>query len=487
MKNLMEQDGQGGAPASAEAQGFTKALDWRSGTVIALAIPSAVVVTLGASIGALGALTALCLWTAATLVAIVQNRIFLELASMFPDRAGGVARFAIEGWRRRFAPFGALASFGYWMAWSFSLSVFAITVGSLAKAQWFADNTWSVRFAGHNVGLEHLLAIVAVVAVWAMNYFGVRNTARLNGVAGAMFMMGVAVLVIGAFASGSWSWSTMTWGSGLTVTGVSIWFYLTAWTTYGTEMVLSFGPEYKQPVRDTRRVLNSVGLVMLIVVILLPIAVGGSLSQGEVAANPQSFVVAMFTEVLGQGAWLGSVLMILALLMAMNAGTAAGGRALYGLARDGMTIRQLDHLNRWHVPGRSLTLDAVLNIAIILLVGSPLSILLAGNLGYLVAIILALFAFLLLRRDLPDHPRPHRLKRHWTYIAYACLALNLWVMGVGVGNPAASGYGGFKETAIGIGMLLLAIVLFAYRRVVQDGLPMAWTVEDSEEQAQRTW
>ncbi len=34
----------------------------------------------------------------------------------------------------------------------------------------------------------------------------------------------------------------------------------------------------------------------------------------------------------------------------MNTAT-ADGCALYGIARDDMTIKQLYHLNRWHVPG----------------------------------------------------------------------------------------------------------------------------------------
>ena len=39
------------------------------------------------------------------------------------------------------------------------------------------------------------------------------------------------------------------------------------------------------------------------------------------------------------------VILIAAFLLAMNAATADGGRALYGIARDHMTTRQLYHLN----------------------------------------------------------------------------------------------------------------------------------------------
>lgn len=208
----------------------------------------------------------------------------------------------------------------------------------------------------------------------------------------------------------------------------------------------------------------------------------GSLGEGTVGDNPYTYVVIFFTSVLGQGAWMGTVLMIVAMFMAMNAATADGGRALFGLAQDGMTLKQFSKLNRWNVPGRAMTLDAVLNIAIVLAVGSPLAILLAGNLGYLTATTLAVAAFLLLRKDLPKWPRPIRLRRVWIFVAVGCLALNTFVLAIGVTNPEASGYGGFQETAIGIGILLLSVVLYAFRRMVQDRLPMAWRIRDSEPQ-----
>ena len=41
--------------------------------------------------------------------------------------------------------------------------------------------------------------------------------------------------------------------------------------------------------------------------------------------------------------------------MAMNTATADGGRALYGIARDDMTIKWFHHLNRLTCPARGMT------------------------------------------------------------------------------------------------------------------------------------
>ena len=39
----------------------------------------------------------------------------------------------------------------------------------------------------------------------------------------------------------------------------------------------------------------------------------------------------------------------------MNTATADGSRALYGISQDGMTIRWLGKLNRYHVPANAMT------------------------------------------------------------------------------------------------------------------------------------
>ncbi|MFD6064324.1 amino acid permease, partial [Rhodococcus wratislaviensis] len=137
-------------------------------------------------------------------------------------------------------------------------------------------------------------------------------------------------------------------------------------------------------------------------------------------------------------------------------------------------IKQLDWVNRWGVPGRSLTLDVLLNATVMLLVGHPVSILLASNLGYLLSIILGLSAFILLRRDRPNRPRPIRRSNGWIPVVAVLVAFNVFITVIGVLNPELLGYGGARESVIAVAILLFSVVLYAYRRVVQDKLPMLW-------------
>ena len=62
------------------------------------------------------------------------------------------------------------------------------------------------------------------------------------------------------------------------------------------------------------------------------------------------------------------------LVLSMNTATMDGSRALYGIAKDGMTIRQLGTLNRFRVPALAMTIDALLNIVLITYFANPMEI-----------------------------------------------------------------------------------------------------------------
>ena len=115
-----------------------------------------------------------------------------------------------------------------------------------------------------------------------------------------------------------------------------------------------------------------------------------------------------------------------------------------------------------------MTIDMIVNLALIFFVATPLAILVAGNLGYMAAHFFAVAAFVLLRKDRPNWPRPIKLPSFWIPIAVLICALNALFIVVGASSASLSGYGGKKELWIGVGVLLFSVVLYVYRRVVQD-------------------
>jgi amino acid transporter len=461
------------AEAVVEERQLLKAMRWYDGFVVALANPGFLIGSLGFSIGVLGGWGAMFLWGISMFIGVLSNWIYSESAAMFPDKPGGISLYANEGWRRYFTFIGPIATFGYWFAWSSVLALFGIIIGSLIQAEWFPGSDWTFDTGPVDAGLPHVIAIVVIAIVWAINIFGIRPAVWMAYLTGALLMIPLFVFIALTYLTGDWASSNMEWNISDWKTAV-VWLYIMGWSAYGVETCAAFAPEYKDTIRDTTLALRSAALFSLAVYILLPLGVAGTVGQ-EAIANDASGIVYLiqgFTTVLGGGADIMVVLLIASLFISMNTATADGSRALYGIARDGVTIRQLYHLNRFHVPARAMTLDMAINILLVLFVGNILAILVAGNLGYMSAHFFALTGFLLLRKDRPDWPRPIRLARPWVGIAALLAAINAFFIIIGASNPSLTGYGGTKETWIGIGVLLISVLLFVFRRAVQDKQPV---------------
>jgi amino acid transporter len=166
------------------------------------------------------------------------------------------------------------------------------------------------------------------------------------------------------------------------------------------------------------------------------------------------------------------------LVLSMNTATMDGSRALYGISKDGMTIRWLGILNKRHVPARAMTVDAILNIFLISAFAGVLEILAVSNVGYVFATCTALSAFVLLRRDRPNWPRPIRLQNYWVPIASVLFLINVTFLIAGGfiwsgGFLGIDGYGyGWDKTRAGLLVLLAALLMYIWRHVVEDKIPL---------------
>jgi hypothetical protein len=82
----------------------------------------------------------------------------------------------------------------------------------------------------------------------------------------------------------------------------------------------------------------------------------------------------------------------------------------------------------------------------------------------------------------PLWPRPIKLPAYWTGIAAILFAafVVFTVVGVGWFQTAAGGYGGTTEKIIGFSVLGASLLLFLFRRIVQDGERPHWREETPE-------
>src|SRR5215217_4082505 len=184
------------AHAEVEERQLLKAMTWWDGFVVALANPGFLIAALGASIGVLGTTGAVVLWTVSVFLGALQNNIYAELATMFPEKSGGISLFAHEAWRKYFTFIGPVATFGYWFAWSSVLALFGIIIGSLIQAEWFPGETWTFDTGPVDAGLPHVIAIVVIAIVWAINVFGIRPAVWMAYATGALLMIPLFVFIL---------------------------------------------------------------------------------------------------------------------------------------------------------------------------------------------------------------------------------------------------------------------------------------------------
>jgi amino acid transporter len=471
------------AHAEVEERQLLKAMTWWDGFVVALCNPAFLIASLGGSVGALGTTGAFVLWTISICLGALQNNIHAELAAMFPNKSGGIALYAHEAWRKYLTLIGPLATFGYWIGWSVVLAINGLVAGSLIQAEWFSDNTWTHTGAGFDISLPIALGIGLIILVWAFNVFGVRPAVWFAYITGALLLVPAAVLMFLPYLTGDWSSSNMDWniGTGGGLPLALVWLYFMCWSSYGIEIVATFAPEYHDTERDTAKALRAAALFSGVVYALLPLGLGGTLGTGAITDGVAdlSFYSAAFDAIVGSA--LGNVMIfciVAALILSMNSATMDGSRALYGISRDGMTIKGLGVLNQFNVPARAMTLDAILNIFLISYFAVPLEILAVSNVGYVFATCTALSAFVLLRRDRPNWPRPIRLPNFWVPLASLLFLINFVFLIFGGfiysgGFLGITGYGyGWDKTRTGLLVLLAALVLYVWRHVVEDKIPL---------------
>lgn len=485
------------AEAVVEERQLLKTLRWYDGFVICLANPGFLLGSLGWSVLDLGGWGAALIWGITALVIVPVVVIYSELAAMFPHKSGGVSVYANEAWRKYTTLIGPVATFGYWIGWSVVLSFLGLFVGYIIQTAWFPNEPYGTyAFGGStidsgyfstgpvNIGLQHLIAVGLILAVWLFNFFGTRVAVTFNYLAGVLLMVPLFAFTFLPFLNGDFTTSNLTyklndpdlaWG-GLQL--ALVWIWIMIWST-APEAAATFAPEYKDTGRDTRKALLSSALFILMVNTILPMALTGGVGPKTVEAFDY---VGALDQLVGKGLTNFFVVVLVAsFVISMNTATADGSRALYGISNDGLTIKQLGRLNRWNVPGAAMSLDMAINILFVLFVGNLFGILVASNIGYVFANLAAISAFVLLRKDRPQWPRPIKLASYWTWIAVVLASFFVVVEIVGVGWFQIAGggavYGGTKEKIIGFSVLAISLLLFLFRRIVQDKEAPHWREE----------
>jgi APA family basic amino acid/polyamine antiporter len=439
------------SPTASEPQSeFVKAMTLTDATMLVAGsmIGSGIFIVSASMARAVGSpMWLLVAWLLTGVITLLGALAYGELAAMYP-RAGGQYVFLRES-------MGPLMGFLY--GWTLFVVIQTGTIAAVAVAfgrflgvlwptigpdlyPWFPRASVCVAALGCtdpanaiNLGLspQRLIALLSIGVLTWINVRGVREakivqtslTVVKTGALAALILLALtigrnATAVAANFADGRFVGSVDVSGAFIVAFGAALvgsLFASDAWNN-----VTFAAAEVRDPARNLPRALiYGTGLVTLLYVLanvgylnVLPFAgqaTGQTALERGIAYAAQDRVATAAMEVVFGAA--GATIMAIAILISTfgcnNGLILAGARVYYAMARDGLFFRRVGTLNVHRVPAAGLITQAIWT-GILCLTGTYGQLLNYVIFAALIFYALTTIGLFILRRKLPDAPRPYR-------------------------------------------------------------------------------
>jgi amino acid transporter len=455
-------------------KGLVKGTNWwgafvigLAGTILVTGIAPAVVL----GTGALG----IILMGTMTIAGAFLCFCLAELATMWPDRTGGIPAYATESFRPLVGDtvarhIGGTSGWAYWLGWfpvapinviltaSYLAVLFKFSPGHLIQP---VGTTW-----GAPIGVTILLVCFALlIAIFIPAYLGIRLGAAFATFLGVLSMLPITAMVfLPFFKSGSLHWGNVAGfhvppGVHVSPTFVFAWFFPILWNVIAMEAAACYVGECRGGARDAKIALTAEGLFGVFIYIMTPLMFVAVLGLSLSTFDPLTLYLKYTSQIFGPGnweQWFIGIPLILALALSVLNAIMGVGRSLYQAAEDGLLPRWFEHKNRHGVPDYAMGFNVVCSMVLVLL-GSPLRIYIISNAGYLLSCALAFAGYFVYRQLRPDEERPFRLPTVAKWFALAIFII--WM--------AIYFFGGWNSPKIvvspdqGPGLYLLGLLIVA--------------------------
>jgi APA family basic amino acid/polyamine antiporter len=311
----------------------------------------------------------------------------------------------------------------------------------------------------------HLVALVLNALVTWINVVGLRRGAILQNIATwAKFAAMGAFVVLGCtLGRGSWSNFTASSGSGGIAMGMTptqllsslgIGLIAVFWAYDGWVYITWVAGEVKDPRRNVPRAMVLGIIVVAIVYLSMNMTYVFAMPLSEVAKHET--IAATSAEVLfstGAAKWLSAVI-ALSCFGAMASCTLSGARVYYAMAQDGVFFRKMAEVHpKWRTPALSLIGQGVWG-ALLTVSGRYDQLYTYVIYGMVLSYTLTVIGLFVLRKKLPDAPRPYRCTGYPVLPAIYVLLGSWWTINTIVERP--------KEALAGTAIVLLGIPGYLY-------------------------
>ena len=334
--------------------------------------------------------------------------LYAELASAMP-KTGGEHVYVLRA-------LGSKASF--WCSWALLMAYATVCVFEAVALptgieylfpQIRIQSLWSVGGAPVDAGFVIIGILGSAVVTWA-NYVGIRTAAIVQSIATFIILCCGVLLFTGAAVNGSTEQATAPFSNGLA--GITAVIMIVPAMLVGFDVIPQSAEEIDLPPQKLGLLLALSVACAIVWYALISLSVGIGIDAEALDSSPMGSAVAAAnlwdSPLAGQLLVLGG---IGGILTSWNAFVLGASRLMYAMAKDGMLPRYFAQVHEQHnTPGNAiLAIGAACALAP--LAGRTILVWLvdAGSFTIVVAYIFVAFAFLALRRNEPDMPRPFRL------------------------------------------------------------------------------
>jgi len=338
------------------------------------------------------------LWAAVGLISICGALAVAELSSLLP-RTGGVYVFLREA-------YGDAAAFVF--GWLYVLVTTPAAVAALSTV--FAEFLLNLIGVSRDASTIQTIAIAAIILLTWANVLGARVGTAVSEVTTLVKVTALAAIILGAFLLGKGSLSHLTEGGVVHGDGLARAVASVIWTYDGWIAVSMIAGEVVAPERLMKRIIITGMLVIVTLYVGANLAYLYMMPVGVMAQQREAIARTVMTAIAGPA---GGVAIMLAIMTsvfgALNGNLLAKPRVAYAMARDGLIFSFLGKTHaRWSTPWAALLVQGAVAIIMVLVLVDFDTLTTYFVVVEWAALMFAVGAVFVLRRKMPDAPRPYR-------------------------------------------------------------------------------
>ncbi len=404
----------------------------------------------------------LLVWVLGAVISLFGCVAFAELGSMFPD-SGGQYVYLREA-------YGDLPAFLYgWMLFSVANggSIAALAVAAAAYmgqiVPVISQEHVVLVFAGITLTRAHLVGLVLIAVLTAVNVVGLRWGALLQNVSTWTKFAAMSAFVILGFAIGKGHWSnfsshgvglTMGLGPSQLVSALGVGLIAVFWAYDGWVYITWVAGEVKEPRRNVPLAMVLGTLAVAAIYLAMNVTYIYALPLSEVAKHEtiaHAAAAALFSP--HAAVWLSAMIAISCFSAAATC-TLSGARVCLAMAQDGIFFRSMAKIHpKWRTPAFGLIGQGIW-AAVLAVSGRYDQLYTYVIYGMVLSYTLTVIGLFILRWKRPEIPRPYRCAGYpWIPGIYVLIGA-AWTLNTIITRP--------KEALAGTIIVLIGVPGYLY-------------------------